>query len=58
MDKVFGFYFEIDKCYDEIYSKHFKKLYNGKPTRRYLKLVEKIKIKDGCSDNKMKNLFL
>ncbi len=42
MGKVFGSYFESDKCYDEIYSKHFKKYYNGKPTKRYLKLMQKI----------------
>ena len=42
MGKVFGSYFEYDRCYDEIYSKHFKKYYNGKPTKRYLKLAQKI----------------
>ena len=31
-----------EKIYDEIYSKHFKTYYAGKPTRRYLKLMKKL----------------
>jgi len=31
-----------EKYYEEIYSKHFKKYYNGKPTKRYLALLKKI----------------
>lgn len=35
--KRFGFMFD-DEVYTEIYSKHFKSHYNGKPTKRFLKL--------------------
>jgi len=42
MGKVFSSYFESDKCYEEIYGKNFKKFYNGKPTKRYIKLMHKI----------------
>ena len=42
MEKMFGCYFDSDKCYAELFSKHFKKFYNGKPTKRYLKLMQKI----------------
>ena len=42
IEKVFGAYFNEDKCYREIESKHFKKYYKGKPTKRYLKLLEVI----------------
>jgi len=42
LGKAFGSYFESEKCYDEIYSKHFKKYYNGKPTKRYLRLLNQI----------------
>jgi hypothetical protein len=31
-----------EKYYDEMYSRHFKKYYNGKPTKRYLALLEKV----------------
>ncbi len=42
MDKVYGSYFKLDKLYEELYSKHFKTHYNGKPTRRYLKIMQQI----------------
>jgi hypothetical protein len=31
-----------EKYYEEMYSKHFKKYYNGKPTKRYLSLLSKV----------------
>lgn len=43
IEKRFKGYFSLDKYYEELYSKNFKKTYNGKPTKRYLKLMEKIK---------------
>lgn len=41
-DKVYGCYFDKDEAYEELYSKHFKTHYNGKPTKRYLKLLQQI----------------
>jgi len=38
--KALGQIFAMEKAYDEIYSKHFKKTYNGKLTKRYKKLLE------------------
>jgi len=38
----FGAYFKLDELYSELYSKNFKKFYNGKPTKRYLKIMQKI----------------
>jgi hypothetical protein len=37
---TFGGLFETDKAYEQIYSKHFKKYYKEKPTKRYLKLLK------------------
>ncbi|MEP6466164.1 MAG: hypothetical protein ABJB05_07645 [Parafilimonas sp.] len=37
-DKLFC----IDKVYEQIYGKHFKKQYAGKPTKRYIKLWKQI----------------
>lgn len=45
--KTFSSYLKIDECYDEIYSKNFKSFYNGKPTKRYLALTNKIKTLSG-----------
>ncbi|TYB80333.1 hypothetical protein ES676_01305 [Bizionia saleffrena] len=42
LDKVYGACFELDRLYEELYSKHFKKTYKGKPTKRYLSLIAKI----------------
>ncbi len=41
-DRLYGSYFKLDKLYEELYSKHFKTNYKGKPTKRYLKLIQQI----------------
>jgi hypothetical protein len=42
LDKLYGAYFDLDKHYMELYSKHFKKTYAGKSTKRYVRLMNKI----------------
>ena len=44
-EKVFGSYLD-DKLYEQLYKKHFKKFYKGKPTKKYLLLMRKIKAKE------------
>ncbi len=44
-EKVFGSYMD-DKLYEQLYKKHFKKFYNGKPTKKYLQIMKKIKTKE------------
>lgn len=34
----FGCFFQVENAYKEIYKKHFKKYYNGQPTKRYIRL--------------------
>ena len=41
-DKTLGLYFKTDQIFEQIYQKHFKKQYNGKPTKKYLKLTRQI----------------
>jgi hypothetical protein len=41
LGKLFGNQFLSERVYEQIYSKHFKKQYAGKPTKRYLKLLAK-----------------
>lgn len=43
LDKTLGAYFKIDNLYSELYKKNFKKYYAGKPTKRYLRIMEQIK---------------
>ncbi len=42
LDKTLGAYFRADDLYSQLYQKHFKKTYAGKPTKRYLKLMKQI----------------
>lgn len=42
LDKTLGAYFRLDDLYQQLFKKHFKKTYAGKPTKRYLKLMKQI----------------
>ena len=42
LDKTLGAYFKIDNLYSELYKMNFKKTYAGKPTKRYLRIMEQI----------------
>jgi hypothetical protein len=42
MIKAFGVYFDIDNLYDELFKKHLKKMYSGKPTKKYSRLMQQI----------------
>lgn len=39
-----------ERAYEQIYSKFFKKQYNGKPTKRYLKLLKQVNAGEGISE--------
>ena len=43
---------------EELYSKHFKTHYNGKPTKRYLKLLKQINKNVRFTDSYVERLFL
>ena len=43
LDKTLGAYFRTDDLYSQLYQKHFKKTYAGKPTKRYLRIMEQIR---------------
>ena len=43
MDKTLGAYLKEDELYSQLYQKHFKKTYAGKPTKKYLRIIEQIK---------------
>jgi hypothetical protein len=40
--KILGAYLKSDNLYSELYKKNFKKTYAGKPTKRYLRIMEQI----------------
>ncbi len=39
---MFSTIFKSEQIYEQIYSKNFKKTYSGKPTKRYLKLLQQL----------------
>ncbi len=49
--RVFGAGFKADDLYDEIYSKHFRRFYNGKPTKRFLKIIKELRRLEGDKFN-------
>jgi len=42
LHKTLGAYFKTDDLYSQLYQKHFKKTYAGKPTKKYLRIMEQI----------------
>jgi len=42
LNKTIGAYFKSDNLYSELNKKHFKKTYSGKPTKKYLRIMEQI----------------
>lgn len=40
LEKMYGEYFKFDTYYSELHSKHFKKYYKDKPTKKYLRLLK------------------
>lgn len=47
-----------DEVYEEQYKKHFKTHYNGKPTKRYQKLMNKINLADSFPVDTIQRLLL
>lgn len=58
MDKTFGAYFKIDELYEQLYKKHFKKFYAGKPTKRYLKIINQINRIERLSVSEIEQLLM
>jgi hypothetical protein len=54
VDVVFG----TDKLYKQLHQKHFKSSYAGKPTKKYIKLMQKIKRAESVSAIEVERLLL
>ena len=57
LDKTLGAYFKIDNLYSELYKKHFKKTYAGKPTKKYLRVIEQIQKAESIPYHDIEVLF-
>lgn len=47
-----------DEVYEKLYSKHFKTHYNGKPTKKYLKLLKMIEQRENINIEDFQRSFL
>jgi hypothetical protein len=47
-----------EDCYEQLYKKHFKKEYAGKPTKRYLKIMQQIERAENISYRDVEQLML
>lgn len=56
IEKLYGAYFDQDRLYEQLYKKHFKKTYAGKPTKKYVKLLQKLKRAEGVSHLEIERL--
>jgi hypothetical protein len=58
LDKTLGAYFRSENLYSELYKKHFKKTYEGKPTKRYLRIIKEIQKGENIPHQKIEQLLL
>ncbi|NQY10432.1 MAG: hypothetical protein HRT71_13080 [Flavobacteriales bacterium] len=58
LDKTLGAYFRSENLYSELYKKHFKKTYAGKPTKRYLRIMKEIQKGERISPYEIERLML
>lgn len=57
MDKLYGPYFESERLYEQLYKPYFKKCYKGKPTKKYMKIMEKLNAADKISHQDIERLL-
>lgn len=58
LDKTLGAYFKLNNLYSELYKKNFKKTYAGKPTKRYLRIMEQIQKAESIPFHEIKRAML
>lgn len=58
LNKTLGAYFKTDDLYSQLYQKHFKKTYAGKPTKRYLRIMEQIQKAESMLCHEIERLMI
>lgn len=58
LDKTFGAYFKTDELYSQLYQKHFKKSYAGKPTKKYLRIMKQLEKAENISCHEIENTMI
>jgi hypothetical protein len=58
VDKTLGAFFDAENLAAQLYKKHFKQTYAGKPTKRYLRIMEKIDKAESIPYHEIERLML
>ena len=58
LEKTFRAYFRTDDLYSQLYQKHLKKTYAGKPTKKYLRIMEQIQKAESIPYHEIERLIL
>jgi hypothetical protein len=58
LNNTLGAYFNTDQYYSQLYKKHFKKTYAGKPTKKYLWIMERINRSENIDIRDIERLLL
>jgi hypothetical protein len=58
LHKILATYFRTDKLFEQLYKKHFKQLYAGRPTKKYLKLTQQIQIAESIPYHEIERLLI
>ncbi|MBN1117962.1 MAG: hypothetical protein JXA77_12190 [Bacteroidales bacterium] len=58
LDKTLGAYFRTDRLYEQLYKKHFKQSYAGKPTKKYLRIMEQIQQAESIPYSEIERLMI
>ena len=56
LENTFGAVFKIESLYEQLYSKHFTKYYNGKPTKKYLSILAQMKKAENINEKELLKL--
>ena len=58
LDKTLGVYFRSEQLFEQLYKKHFKKQYAGKPTKKYLKLTQQIQRAESIPHHEIERVLI
>ena len=58
LDKTLGAYFRKGELFEQLYKKHLKKQYAGKPTKKYLKLTQQLKKAESVSHHEIERALI
>ena len=57
LDKTLGAYFGTDQLFEQLYKKHLKKQYAGKPTKKYLRIANRISKSEGIVNYEIERIL-